>query len=145
MIKAVTVINHRKESLRMDLGRPEKSGFLIKDITGLGPGTASVDITESAAMDGGGYNSARLPSRNIVFYIKYLWNPTIESSRKKAYIYFPIKKAVTLIFETESGEYLINGYIETHEPKIFSSDCDLQVSIMCPDRYFYLYNNNDGC
>lgn len=37
MIKSVTVVNHLGESLKLDLASPEKSGFIVKSIEGLGP------------------------------------------------------------------------------------------------------------
>lgn len=140
MIKAVTVINHLGESLRMELGNPKTTGFLINSITGLGPGSASVNMTESSAKDGATFDSARLPSRNIVFTVEYLWAPTIEESRLKTYRYFPIKKQVVLIFETDKLTCSITGYIESNEPDMFRRDTNGQISILCPDPYFYLFD-----
>ena len=78
MIKSVTVINHLNESVKMELRSPEKSGFLIQDITGLGPAKANVNSTEMATSDGSVYNSARLNSRNIVLTIKLMSNPQLN-------------------------------------------------------------------
>ena len=66
MIRSVTVINHLGEPLKMELGRPELSGFLIKEITGLGPPKANINSTENSTDDGSVFNSARLDARNIV-------------------------------------------------------------------------------
>lgn len=140
MIRAVTVINHLGDSLRMELGNPQANGFLITSITGLGPGYASVNMTESSVKDGATFDSARLPSRNIVIAVEYLWDPTIEDSRQKTYKYFPIKKPVTLIFETDNRTCYISGYIEGNEPDIFRSDSKGQISILCEDPYFYAYD-----
>ena len=38
MIRAVTFTNYLGDSIRLDLARPEESGFIIKSVTGLGPG-----------------------------------------------------------------------------------------------------------
>lgn len=144
MIKAVTVINHLGESLRMELGNPNLNGFLITSITGLGPGYASVNMTESSVKDGATFDSARLPSRNIVFAVEYLWAPTIEDSRLKTYQYFPIKRQVTLLFETDRISCSITGYVESNEPDMFRSDSRGQISILCPDPYFYLFDRLTG-
>ena len=45
MIKSVTVVNHLGESLKLDLASPEKSGFIVKSIEGLGPVKALDSIT----------------------------------------------------------------------------------------------------
>ena len=140
MIKSVTVTNHLNESIKMELRFPEKSGFLIQSIDGLGAGKATINSTESATSDGSTYNSARVSSRNIVLNIKLLANPTVESTRQKTYKYFPIKKKVTLTFETDNRLCRIDGYVESNEPNIFSKQEATQISIICPDPYFYSIN-----
>jgi hypothetical protein len=67
MIKSVTVTNYLGESIKMELGFPEKSGFLIQNIDGLGPGKATINLTQFATSDGSLFNSAKLNERNIVF------------------------------------------------------------------------------
>lgn len=137
MIKSVTVTNYLGDSIVLDLARPELSGFAIKDITGLGPGKANINVTEISTTDGGLYNSSRLTARNIVFFIEYLWNRTIEDSRQRSYRYFPIKKKVKLLFETDNRTAEIEGYVESNEPSIFSKSEGTDISIICPSFYFY--------
>ena len=48
MIRAVTFTNYLGDSIRLDLARPEESGFIIKSVTGLGPGKANINTTEIA-------------------------------------------------------------------------------------------------
>ena len=52
MIRAVTFTNYLGDSIRLDLARPEESGFIIKSVTGLGPGKANINTTEIATNDG---------------------------------------------------------------------------------------------
>ena len=143
MIKSVTVINHLNESVKMELRSPEKSGFLIQDITGLGPAKANVNSTEMATSDGSIYNSARLNSRNIVLTIKLMSNPTVEYMRQLSYKYFPIKKNIKLIIETDNRTCVAYGYVESNEPNIFTSSQTTQISIICPDPYFYSLDENN--
>ena len=137
MIKAVTVTNYRGDSLRLELARPHLSGFAVTGITGIGPGTAIINATDRATGDGSLFNSARLPQRNIVISLQYLWNNTIEDSRQKLYRYFPLKRKVTLLFETDNRTVEIEGYVESNDPIIFSKTQGSDVSIICPDPYFY--------
>lgn len=137
MIKSVTVTNYLGESIKLELGRPELSGFLIQKIDGLGPSKANINVTEVSTNDGALYNSARLNSRNIVFSLKFLCKPTIEDVRQLSYKYFPIKKYVTLLFETDNRVCETYGYVESNDPDIFSSFETTQISIICPDPYFY--------
>lgn len=137
MIKSVTVTNYLGDSLKMELGKPEESGFLITSIDGLGPAQGDVSMTELAAADGSVYNSARVETRNIVINIKYLFADTIEEARLKSYKYFPVKKKLTLLIETDNRLATIDGYVESNSPDIFSNSETTQVSILCAYPYFY--------
>lgn len=137
MIKTVTVTNYLNQSIVLDLRFPEKSGFLVKSITGLGPAKASINKTEIATNDGSLFNSARVESRNIVMNLKLLAKPTIEDTRQKSYKYFPLKKKIKLAFETDNRTVETIGYVESNEPDIFSSSESTLISIICPDPYFY--------
>ena len=72
MIKSVTVVNYLGESIKIELTKPDVSGFVIKYITGLGPVKAEINNTEISTGDGAIYNSARLNSRNIVLGLSFL-------------------------------------------------------------------------
>lgn len=137
MIKSVTVINHLNEMLEMELGNPGESGFLISSIEGIGPGEADISTTELAATDGAVYNSARLLSRNIILNFIFLEHPTIEDTRQLSYKFFPLKKNLTLIFETDNRSLQIEGYVESNSPEIFSEQEGSTISIICPNPYFY--------
>lgn len=72
MLRAVTVTNFKGESLRMELSKPEDSGLLIYNITGLGSSPAVINSTEMATMDGARFNSSRAQTRNIVFTLAFV-------------------------------------------------------------------------
>lgn len=138
MIKSVTVKNHIGESLKLELGSPEKTGLSIRQITGLGPCTANINMSEIATLDGSVYNSARVNTRNIVITLGMMFKPTIEAARLKVYRYFPIKQKISVIIETDARFVETIGYVESNEPNIFSNDETTQISIICPDPYFYV-------
>jgi hypothetical protein len=142
MIKSITVKNYLNESIKLELASPEKSGFAVQKIDGLGPCKATINTNEFASADGGIYNSARVSERNIVLSLKLLANPTIETSRQLSYKYFPIKKAVTLTIETDNRLCETVGYVESNEPDIFSKFETSQISIICPDPYLYSVGAN---
>jgi hypothetical protein len=142
MIKRLIVINYLDESISFDLRNPEESGFFIEEIEGLGPAKANINAVEFATNDGSIYNSARVGSRNILLRLGFLFKPSIEAVRYQSYKFFPIKRKVTLIFETDTRLCETYGYVESNEPVIFSKRQTTQISIVCPDPYFYsLYNN----
>ena len=137
MINSVTITNYLGDSITLELRFPEKSGFLIQEIAGLGPAKANINSTDLATGDGSVYNSARLNSRNIVLTLQLLEFPTVETMRQKSYKYFPVKKPLRLLFETENRICEIIGYVESNEPNIFSNMETTQISIICPNPYFY--------
>jgi len=139
MIHNVKIINYTGDELVMDLRNPEKSGFLIYNITGIGPEKADIRTTDIVTSDGGIYNSSRLPSRNIVLSLRFFAHgeKTVEEIRHESYKFFPIKKPLTLIIETDNRIGEIVGYVESNEPVIFTSEVHTSISLICPYPFFY--------
>lgn len=140
MIKSFTVTNPKGESLKLELTRPELSGLIVQSIEGLGPAKATINTGETATMDGSLFNSARASNRNIVITLALMFAPTVEDSRQKIYKYFPVKKRIRLDFETDRRSVYTYGYVESNEPAIFSSQETVQISVICPDPFFYDIN-----
>lgn len=141
MIRSITVTNYLGDSIKLELARPELSGFIVESITGLGPGKANINTTEISTNDGSLFNSSRVPNRNIVISLRYLWKDTIEDTRQLSYKYFPLKKKVSLLIETDNRSAEIEGYVESNEPDIFSKEERADVSIVCPYPFFYSTEN----
>lgn len=139
MIKSVTITNYLGDSIKLELRRPEESGFLIKSIRGLGPAGANINTTEVSTDDGGIFNSARLKQRNIVMVLQFIENgyESIEDLRQKTYKYFPEKKYLTFLVETDNRILKTTGYVESNEPDIFSKTEGCSISIICPDPRLY--------
>ena len=142
MIKSVTITNHLDESIKLDLFNPEEAGFIIKSIEGLGPVKANINFKELATNDGAIDNSARLSSRNIVMSLQFMESPTIEETRLKSYKYFPIKRNIKFLIETDSRICETIGRVETNVPTIFSNAEGCQISILCSNPYFYSAGEN---
>lgn len=137
MIKSVTVTNYLNESITLDLRHPERTGIFVARIEGLGPPTATINVAELSTHDGGIFNSSRAGVRNILLTLGFLEQPTIEDVRIKTYKYFPIKKKLKLTITTDKRTLEIYGYVESNEPDIFARQTATQISILCPDPYFY--------
>lgn len=136
MIKSVTVTNHLGDSLTIKLGDSAETGFLIKNIDGLGPVKASINTTDIVTGDGSYFNSARVDERNIVFTFILNDASTIEEARLLAYKMFPVKRNINLLLETDIRNVKIEGYVESNSPDIFSKQETVQVSVICPDPFF---------
>ena len=143
MIKSITVTNFLGESIYLPLDNPFDTGLAITSITGIGPSKATVNTTELATSDGAIYNSARVGTRNIVISFRLLEDPVtklVEDTRQRTYRFFPLKKMLTLQFETDNRIAEIQGYVESNEPDIFQKEETAQISIICPSPYFYSAN-----
>lgn len=141
MIKTVKITNYLGEAITLSLTDPSSSGFAVASITGIGPVKANINTTEVATNDGSVYNSARLDSRNIVLELIFE-GQNIEEIRHKSYKYFPTKKPISLTFTTDRREASITGYVESNEVILFSKREGSQISIVCPDPYFYSISEN---
>lgn len=137
MFKSVTVTNYRGDSLELPLRWPNDAGLLISKIDGITPGDVEVNSQDYAVLDGGVFNSSRMGTRNITIEFYYGFTPHIESARHRAYQYFPVKTEVRLDFLTDERNLSIWGYVEGNDTDIFSEHEKGQVSIVCPDPYFY--------
>lgn len=136
MIKSATITNYLGESITLELRNPWKTGIAVKDITGIGPVKADVNMTKISSGDGSRYNSSRVGTRNIVFTLILLEFPSVEEARQLTYKYFPVKKPVTIVIETDNRIGKIVGFVESNEPNIFSKQEETQISIICENPYF---------
>ena len=137
MLRAMIVTNFKGESCRMELEHPELSGFVVSNIDGIGGGQANVNTSDMATGDGSWYNSSRMTERAITITLIYWRDPSVEANRHKLYGYFPVKRAVTLTFETDEHTVSIDGYTESLSSNIFSNQEQAQISVVCPNPYFY--------
>lgn len=142
MINSVSITNHLGESITLELRFPERSGFLVRGIEGLGPSKAEISMTKVGMMDGAVYNSSRVGSRNIVFSLVFIGTPTIEDTRQKSYQYFPIGQYVDVVIATDNRTTHATGYVESNEPSIFNSQEGTTISILCSKAYLYALQND---
>ena len=137
MFQSVTVTNYRGDSLELPLRWPNDSGLLLYKIDGITPGEVTVNSSDYAVLDGGVFNSARIGTRTIVLNFYYGFTPQIESARHRAYRYFPVKTEVRLDFLTDERALSIWGWVKENETQIFSEQEEGQITVVCPDPYFY--------
>lgn len=141
MFQSVTVTNYRGDSLELPLRWPNDAGLLLYKIDGISPGNVDVNYQDYAVLDGGVFNSSRMGTREITLYFYYGFTPQIESARHRAYRYFPVKEKVRLDFLTDERHLYIQGWVEENDTQIFSKQEEGQVTIVCPDPYFYESEN----
>lgn len=111
------------------------ANYQLVSVTGLNPPVADINVSEYATSDGGVFNIARLQKRNIVMQIQPIGD--LETRRIELYGFMSPKSAVTLDIETDSRHVTIDGYIESMEIDYNANPQLAQVSIICPDPFFY--------
>lgn len=121
---------------------PQTDPIQIRNIEGLGPVKSSVNTEPYGSIDGESLTGITVPARNIVLTLGLnpdwaTWTPA--SLRRLIYSYFSPKQQVKLIFESddEFPDVTITGYVESADPSMFDKDSEMQISIICPDPYFY--------
>jgi len=127
-----------------DTGRPETDLIQVRNIDGLDPVKAAVNMSALGSVDGSSYVGSTIASRNIVITLHP--NPdwdewSFEGLRHLLYSYFMPKRPTRLVFYSDDMVPVeITGIVESVEPNIFSSDPEMVVSIICPDPYFTALN-----
>lgn len=135
MIKAINITNQFEEQVYIDLFSPERSGLIVQSIDGLGPGPATINLT-NLAVDGSIYNSSRINPRQIVFNLIFD-GIDIEEVRHKTYRFFALKMPISMAFHTDHRDLAIDGYVSGNQPTIFSEKEGCQITIECPFPYFH--------
>lgn len=138
MIKSLTATNFIGESIKINLSEEDPDhGLIILGMDGITAPTAQINTTDLASIDGSMFNSAKAQQRNIVLQFMYTFASNIEDSRQRTYRYFPIKKEVEIEIETDNRTLVTRGYVESNESEVFSEKETNQISIICPDPFFY--------
>lgn len=137
MINSIRITNHLGESITLEMRSLEESGLFIRDIDGLNPPKADINLATIANGDGSVLNSSRVNSRNVVLSLGYGYISSIEVCRHKVYKYLPIKKQVILEINSDSRVCQATGSIESNDINIFGKQQGSIVSILCADAYLY--------
>nr|NHJ86006.1 phage tail family protein [Asgard group archaeon] len=58
-----------------------------------------------------------------------------ETVRQKIYKYFPLKKKIKILIESDNRTAYVYGYVESNEINIFSEDEESIISVLCPESY----------
>lgn len=139
MLKRVVITNYLGEQMEYKIDGVQvdnPAGLIITEIDGLGPVKADINMTDLTTSDGGLFNSARLQKRNIVITASFTNVLSVEEARLLSYKYFPIKRPLTFLIETDNRKAKTVGYVESNEPDIFSEKSTCKISIVCESPYF---------
>lgn len=150
MLTKVRVYNEAGAYLEIPIlsGTVANAKYQVKDITGLEPVKASIASSPLANMDGIQINAATTEGRNIVLQLGFTPNysagDTIATLRRALSTYVAPKANVVLHFFSDDGfpTVKIAGKIEDLYAPLFQKNPFIQISVLCPDPYFYELTNN---
>lgn len=139
MIKTVSVVNQFGDEISTNFVGAYEAPYVITKIEGHGPVGADINLTQFATNDGAMFNSARVGERTLTLTLAVVAQPgkTIEHARRWIYKTYAVKNRVEMAFVTDTGTYIMTGYVEKCEPDIFEKITKVKITIVCPDPYFY--------
>lgn len=114
-------------------GREDK--YQIVGLTGLNPPNATLHFSDVTGMDGGKFISSKLEKRNIVLTVCV--KGKVEANRLELYSHFKTKHYTKMYYKNGTLDVYAEGYVESIESDYFTQREELQISILCPDPYFY--------
>lgn len=110
-------------------------GYIVKDVSGLDPVKATISSSKFAQIDGGTYQASSLDNRNVKLTLGYapdFVENDIRNLRNYLYRYVMPKSLVTLKFYIDNVLFAsVDGVVETCETPLFSSDPEVEISVLC--------------
>lgn len=88
------------------------------------------------AMDGSYLNNAFIEKRNVVISFE-MRGINIESKRHQLYKVVKPSRYIKIFYQTAGIDVFAEGYVETCEVQNFEQFTTGQISILCPDIYWY--------
>lgn len=128
------IINTEYNSAIALYGQEQK--WQVVSITGLTPAAAQINTTTHVNADGAEFNSARLQTRNIVVTLHLTNDP--ESARLQLEDALYPKAPVRFEWTGDTrGTLSAYGYVESFNADFYTIAQMVQISILCPDPFFY--------
>ena len=128
----------------LEFNETEFSPFLLAGIDGIYDAKNTVYVSENSMIDGAVYQGSVAKYRNIVLHLKDKSEGDYPKNRDALNRLFKEKSVGTLVFqEGDADPRKIDYYVESMESdeKYFSRMH--QVSLICPDPFFYDINSSD--
>lgn len=110
--------------------------YMVNKIEGLSPPGATLSISGYAGTDGCQMNNAFIEKRNIVISFS-MQGIDIERRRHALYRVVRPSRYIKVYYRTPGIDVYTEGYAETCEVKNFELLTSGQISILCPDIYWY--------
>lgn len=110
--------------------------YMTSKIEGLNPPTGTISTSTYAGMNGSYLNNAFIEKRNVVISFE-MRGIGIEKRRHALYKVVKTSRYIKVYYRTPNIDVYTEGYVETCEVSNFGQFTSGQISIICPDIYWY--------
>ncbi len=130
-----TLILENENGNRIDLSQTANRSMFSK-ITGLNPPAGTISTSSYAGMDGSYLNNAFIEKRNVVISFE-MHGFGVEKRRHELYKVVKPSRYIKIYYKTSNISVYAEGIVETCEIENFEKLTKGQISIICPDIYWY--------
>lgn len=130
-----TLILENKNGDRVDMTTTANQ-YMTSKIEGLNPPPGTISTSSYAGMDGSYLNNAFIEKRNVVIQFE-MRSVGVENHRHQLYKVVKPSRYVKVYYKTAGIDVFTEGYVETCEVNNFEMLTTGQISILCPDIYWY--------
>ena len=110
--------------------------YMTAKVEGLNPPVGTISTSGYAGMDGSYLNNAFIEKRNVVIHFE-MRGVGIEKKRHQLYKVVKPSRYVKIYYKTAGIDVFAEGYVESCEINNFEMLTTGQISILCPDIYWY--------
>ena len=110
--------------------------YMTSRVEGLNPPTVTISTSSYAGMDGSYLNNAFIEKRNVVISFE-MRGVGVEARRHQLYKAVKPSRYIKIYYATAGIDVFAEGYVESCEVQNFEMLTTGQISILCPDIYWY--------
>ena len=110
--------------------------YMTSRVEGLNPPPGTISTSSYAGMDGSYLNNAFIEKRNVVISFE-MRGVGVEARRHQLYKVVKPSRYIRVYYRTAGIDVFTEGYVETCEVNNFEMLTTGQISILCPDIYWY--------
>ena len=139
----LTLILENSSGDRIDMTTTANQ-YMTSKISGLHPPPGTVSTSSYAGMDGSYLNNAFIEKRNLVISFE-MRGVGLEKRRHALYRVVKPSRYIKVFYKTAGIDVYTEGYVETCEIDNFQTHTNGQISILCPDLYWYSTSAIHAC
>lgn len=130
-----TLVVENEDGKQLDMTETANK-YMTSKVEGLSPPAGTINTSAYAGINGSHLNRAFIEKRNVVISYR-MKGVDIESRRHALYRVVKPSHYIKVYYSTSKISVYAEGYVETNEVDNFTDQTTGQISIICPDIYWY--------